>query len=1035
MSTLSKRKGLSDANRTPFSIKELPAFLSQWLIRNKLYFLAFAVPVVVMYVAYAIFKVFPFGDNSVLVLDLNGQYVYYFESIRDAFWGDESIFYNWSRNLSGGFAGVIGYYLASPLTLIPILLPRTMILGSLMIMILTKVGLASVTFCYFLRKSRNIAPLQSVVFSVLYALCAYGVIQAMDPMWLDGVYLLPLIALGVEYLIDDGRKLNLIIPLAMIFVFNFYIGYIVGLFTIIYFAFYLFTSGNETRKFSFDYMIKPIGRFILSGIVSLMLAASMILMVYNALALGKFDFTEPDFSFATQFNPLDFFPQLLPAQFDSVDVDGLPEIYSGMLTVLMLPLFYLNGKISIKKKIGFTAVLVLLFLCMYIRPLDMVWHGFQMPNWLPFRYSFTFSFVLVLMGAVSFSKLDGMKPSAIGGAAFCVAAFLAVAVSRQKEYLTNTEIIIAAVFAAIYCIIIAIFRNKEKAMRTAVPIMVLVVCGVELGYNAYNEFVDEDKSLIYSKGGPYYNFINNNRKVVEELNKYNYDHGNENDGFFRADKTYHRTVNDAGALGLRGISHSSSVMNAKLLKFIEALGYSTSTYFSRYDGNTPITDSLLGIKYSIDRQIEGDDNARRLTDQTYEPIFQCQYQDENDKTASIDVFENPNALSLGYMVDGNIKNVGALGNDNTFLSQNIFMSTIAGHTVINTAERTFDSFYEYFKKLDVDPDSFILNSVSESTYGENQRMYTAIEGGDPIVNMHIVPERDGPVYIYFQTENQKKVNLWLSTEKDENGNYINHKFMGEYFENHNYHTLNLGDFKAGEEFELRMTVANEYTIVRSFHFYQFDYDLFKADIDKLKQQQWNITDFDGDYIKGTINAGEGQLMLTSIPYEDGWTIKVDGETLNFVNKDTTEYDVTDQCYTKVVEALYAIKMTPGEHTVEMSYTPPGLIPGLFLFVLGAAASVFIWREDRKNNKVILAAIRAKKGEAVNEPVKPSKNLKKKSVDENEETDLKEEEQAEKTADQEGAEEVSVQILPGQTPKAKTNGGKKHKGKKKGKKKR
>ena len=84
-----------------------------WFKRNKIYFLAFLLPVVLTYIAYALFGIYPFAregqeQQSVLVLDLNGQYVYYFEALRDAFWGGDSIFYNWSRNLSGGFLGIIG---------------------------------------------------------------------------------------------------------------------------------------------------------------------------------------------------------------------------------------------------------------------------------------------------------------------------------------------------------------------------------------------------------------------------------------------------------------------------------------------------------------------------------------------------------------------------------------------------------------------------------------------------------------------------------------------------------------------------------------------------------------------------------------------------------------------------------------------------------------------------------------------------------------------------------------------------------------
>lgn len=201
--------------------------------------------------------------------------------------------------------------------------------------------------------------------------------------------------------------------------------------------------------------------------------------------------------------------------------------------------------------------------------------------------------------------MDGIKASGIGGSLFCVIAFLAIAVSRKSEHLTTTEIVIAGVLAVVYCLIIIAFRNKEKLMAVTAPVIILAVSGGELIYNSYNTFKDEDADLIYSTHTSWYNFINNGREVTQQL--YNYD-----PSFYRAEKTFHRTVNDNSAFGLRGISHSSSVMNAPLLKFIEALGYSASTYYTRYDGNTPISDSLLGIKYSMDRNTVGDDNAFAL---------------------------------------------------------------------------------------------------------------------------------------------------------------------------------------------------------------------------------------------------------------------------------------------------------------------------------------------------------------------------------------------------------------------------------------
>ena len=48
-----------------------------------------------------------------------------------------------------------------------------------------------------------------------------------------------MIMLGIEYLVDDGRRLNFIIPLALMCVANFYIGYMICFFVILYFLFYL----------------------------------------------------------------------------------------------------------------------------------------------------------------------------------------------------------------------------------------------------------------------------------------------------------------------------------------------------------------------------------------------------------------------------------------------------------------------------------------------------------------------------------------------------------------------------------------------------------------------------------------------------------------------------------------------------------------------------------------------------------------------------------------------------------------------------
>ncbi|MBR5120950.1 MAG: YfhO family protein, partial [Oscillospiraceae bacterium] len=199
--------------------------------------LIFFLPVFIMWLCYSIFGVHPFGDGSVLVLDLNGQYVSYYEMLRDAIWGDKSLIYSWSRNLGGETMGMFGYYLASPFMWIIVLLPRTMMLGAIEIMQLAKIGCCALAFAYYLKKSKNASNYMQVIFSVTYALMTYIVVELMNPMWIDGMIWLPLIALGIENLVKNGKMLGLVLSLTIMFVSHFYIGYMLGFFSALYFIY------------------------------------------------------------------------------------------------------------------------------------------------------------------------------------------------------------------------------------------------------------------------------------------------------------------------------------------------------------------------------------------------------------------------------------------------------------------------------------------------------------------------------------------------------------------------------------------------------------------------------------------------------------------------------------------------------------------------------------------------------------------------------------------------------------------------------
>ena len=203
--------------------------------KNGYLFAAFLIPVILMGIAYISFGIYPFGGRSVLSLDLNAQYVFYFDYVHDVIGNGESLMYSWSRNLSGEFMGIIGYYLASPFNILVWIFPRSMITEGLLTMMLAKFGACGVTFALFAHKSQKLSKTTAVLFAPMYALCAYMIVQTMDPMWLDCVIALPLICWGIDSLIKENRFRLLIGSLVYAFVSNFYIGFMAAIFSVLYF--------------------------------------------------------------------------------------------------------------------------------------------------------------------------------------------------------------------------------------------------------------------------------------------------------------------------------------------------------------------------------------------------------------------------------------------------------------------------------------------------------------------------------------------------------------------------------------------------------------------------------------------------------------------------------------------------------------------------------------------------------------------------------------------------------------------------------
>ncbi len=869
--------------------------------------LCFFVPAAIMWLIHIAMGVYPFGNNSVLVLDLNGQYVYYFEGLRALLLGEGSFIYSFGRSLGGEFLGIIAYYLASPFSFIVALFPKNMITEALLTLFLLKTGLCGLTFGFYLHKTHTRNPVAAVIFSCMYALTAYAVVYQHNTMWIDNVLFLPLILLGIEEMIKHGKFKMFVITLSLAVISNYYIGYMTCIFVAVYFFYAYFTRTPEERnpagvRFHFA---KSFGRIAFFSVIVLAIASILILPAYYSLSFGKSTFSDPSFAPAQRFDFLDMLTKMYFGSYDTVRPEGLPLLYSGMLTFLLMPLYFLAPHVKIREKVG-TGLLVVFFIVSFnTSTLDLVWHGFQRPNWLNYRYSFMLCFLFVLMAFKAFEKLReiGYRKVILSAAAIC--GLLLIMQAMDYENLPDFIAVWASLaFCGVYlCILRASTMKSEETKQTAALVMAIVV-GLELFCAGYANIVALDDDVVVSKRTTYRTFIDRVEPIVEEVQA-------QDDSFYRMEKTMHRKTNDNLSLGMRGLSNSTSTLNESVITLLKRFGMMSKSHWTKYFGGTPVLDSLMGIKYIIAEE-----------DEVVSPMYSELLSYNDDLIA----YQNPYALSIAYGVHETLYDFD-FGNESygtPFERMNYLMGQLVGsedELLIFESIKTQAIDYENCRTSMV---------VGHRKYAPEKADSTSS------VTFTITAPNESMLYCYFPSDYPREVDM-----------YVNGQSVGTFFGNETFAIHRLGAFEKGDSITVTLSLKKDdlYIATNVPFFYSLNEALFAETLDKLSSSQFEIESYTEDSFYGSITVAEDQqLIFTSIPYDDGWVVKADGAEVEKV---------------RLLDSLMGFRLPAGEHTLSMEYRPDCIRYGVILCCGGLVTFAAVWVCD-----ALIKRAKKKKGTAV-----------------------------------------------------------------------
>ena len=211
--------------------------------------ITFVLTSICMMIIYALNKTYPFGSKTILAYDMSGQYVNYLAYFRNIFTDNANIFYNFSMNLGSNCYGLFAYYISNPLNIILLFFNIEHLTEGILILNIIKIALASVAMTILLKKTTKLNKTYTIILSIMYALMSYNIVYSQNIMWLDGTIYLPLVVLGIDKIIKKQSSLLYILSLLLCVISNFYIGYMVGIFSVIYTIFRFILISNSIKSF------------------------------------------------------------------------------------------------------------------------------------------------------------------------------------------------------------------------------------------------------------------------------------------------------------------------------------------------------------------------------------------------------------------------------------------------------------------------------------------------------------------------------------------------------------------------------------------------------------------------------------------------------------------------------------------------------------------------------------------------------------------------------------------------------------------
>ena len=764
------------------------------------------------------------SDTSPLLGDGFHQYVIFDVALRNILHGNGSLFYTFTSGLGLNFYALSSYYLGSFLSPLVYFFDLSNMPDAVYLTTLLKFGLIGLsTFFSLNRLFKDIPKSLKLALSTSYALMSFTVSQLEIKTWLDVFILIPLIITGLHLLITEKKFSLYFTSLSILFIQNYYFGYMTALFLIFWYLCQI-SWDFKTRKSSFlDFIITS----VLAGMASLIMTLPTLFDLQKhgekLTEITKFQ-TESSWY-------LDLFAKQFIGSFDTTKYGAIPMIFVGLLPFILTILFFTLKSIKFHVKLIYAIFFSFLITSFYIEALDLFWQGMHTPNMFLHRYSWIFSTLLIYTAAEVLNRLKEIKIWNLLVSLFLiVTGFLAtIYLKSHYSFLTDLNILLTLEFLVVYSLLLlAVIKKFISVNLFAILISLFIM--IEVSLNASSQIDGIAKEWGFASRSAYSRDI----PAMESFSTYI---GNQ---FTRTEKLQTQTGNDSMKFNYNGISQFSSVRNRSASSTLDKLGFKSSgtNLNLRYANNSILADSLFGIQYNISDS----------------PIDKYGFKDIYQKD-NLTLYENQYSLPIAFASQSVYNDVNF--NEHTLDNQTSFLNQLANLK------------FDYFSPIPYDKTENTNDLIS----------ITSSSNEDAAIQYQIEVPENSQVYLsftnlHFSNDKQKKVDILVNGEKK------------TFTTDNVFSFFNLGYTKEKKTFNINVSFpGNSQVSFESPTFYRLDTKTFTEAIQKIKEQPVTVST-SKNKVFATYDIKQDTSIFFTIPYDKGWSAYQDGKKIEIKQAQT-----------------------------------------------------------------------------------------------------------------------------------------------------